>query len=105
MARALVGFILGTLTLGAITMDEAYAALRAKNYQEAIRRFEQAAALDPGQVSDRKDLAYTLLKIGESEAARDQVAEAMTLDPADDQVAIEYAFLCYETKQQVAARR
>lgn len=105
MARALVGFILSALTLGAITLDEAYAALRARNYQEAIRGFEQAAALDPGQVSIRKDLAYTLLKIGESEAARDQFAEAMTLDPADDQVALEYAFLCYETKQEVTARR
>ena len=69
------------------------------------RGSEQAAKLDPGRASIRKDLAYTLLKIGETEAARDQFAEAMTLDPADDQVALEYAFLCYETKQQVAARR
>ena len=88
-----------------MTLDEAYAALRAKNYEEAIRGFEQAAKLDPGRASIRKDLAYTLLKIGETEAARDQFAEAMTLDPADDQVALEYAFLCYETKQQVTARR
>jgi tetratricopeptide (TPR) repeat protein len=29
----------------------------------------------------------------------------MTLDPTDDQVALEYAFLCYETRQPVAARR
>jgi len=88
-----------------MTLDEAYSALRAKNYEEAIRGFEQAAKLDPGRASIRKDLAYTLLKIGETEAARDQFAEAMTLDPADDQVALEYAFLCYETKQQVTARR
>jgi Tfp pilus assembly protein PilF len=53
----------------------------------------------------RKDLAYTLLKIGENEAARDQFAEAMRLDPRDDHVALEYAFLCYETKQQAVARR
>jgi Tfp pilus assembly protein PilF len=105
MAKALVGFILSALTLGAMTLDEAYAALRAKNYGEAIRGFEQAIALDPARASIRKDLAYTLLKIGETEAARDRFAEAMTLDPADDQVALEYAFLCYETKQQVAARR
>lgn len=105
MAKALVGFLFSALTLGAMTLDEAYAALRAKNYQEAIRGFEQAAKLDPGHASIRKDLAYTLLKIGETEAARDQFAEAMALDPADDQVALEYAFLCYETKQQAAARR
>jgi len=29
----------------------------------------------------------------------------MRLDPADQHVALEYAFLCYETKQQVMARR
>jgi Tfp pilus assembly protein PilF len=105
MAIALVGLILSALSLGAITLDEAYAALRARNYQEAIQGFEQAAAIAPSRVSVRKDLAYTLLKIGETEAARDQFAEAMTLDPADDRVALEYAFLCYETRQQVTARR
>src|SRR5260370_31731500 len=43
--------------------------------------------------------------MGETQAARDQFAEAMRLDPADEQVALEYAFLCYETRQPVAARR
>jgi Tfp pilus assembly protein PilF len=108
----MLGFILGVLpVLGQVpdpaypALDRAYAALRAKHYEEAIQGFQQAAALDAGRASIRKDLAYTLLKIGETEAARDQFAQAMTLDPADDQVALEYAFLCYETKQQVAARR
>jgi len=97
--------MLGGLALCAMTLDEAYAALRARDYEEAIRGFEQAAQLDPAKSSIRKDLAYTLLKIGETDAARDRFAEAMVLDPADDQVALEYAFLCYETKQQVTARR
>ena len=69
---------LSAMTLDAMTLDEAYAALRTKNYQEAIRGFEQAATAEPGRASIRKDLAYTLLKIGEAEAARDQFAEAMT---------------------------
>jgi Tfp pilus assembly protein PilF len=105
VGKLLIGLISGGLSVGAITLDEAYAALRARNYAEAIRGFEQAAQLDPAKSSIRKDLAYTLLKIGETEAARDRFAEAMALDPADDQVALEYAFLCYETKQQVTARR
>ena len=87
------------------SLDQAYAALRLKNYETAIQGFEQAAAIDPARASIRKDLAYTLLKIGETEAARDQFAEAMSLAPIDDQVALEYAYLCYETKQQIAARR
>jgi Tfp pilus assembly protein PilF len=45
------------------------------------------------------------LKVGENEAARDQFSAAMALDPADENVAMEYAFLCYETKQEILARR
>ena len=115
MAKPLLGLILiGLVALGQAAdpayapLDRAYAALRAKNYEEAIQGFEQAAKLDPARASIRKDWAYTLLKIGETEAARDQFAEAMRLagdGPEDVQVALEYAFLCYETKQQITARR
>ncbi|HWZ32189.1 MAG TPA: tetratricopeptide repeat protein [Bryobacteraceae bacterium] len=92
-------------TYGQTSLDDAYSALRAKNYDRAIALFEQAAVAAPERASIRKDLAYTLLKIGESEAARDQFAEAMKIEPGDDHVALEYAFLCYETKQQAIARR
>src|SRR5437660_12041930 len=85
--------------------DQAYTALRAKDYATAIRFFEQTLALTPLRADVHKDLAYTLLKIGETEAARDQFAEAMKLDKADDHAALEYAFLCYETKQAPEARR
>ncbi len=54
----------------------------------------------PDWASIRKDLAYTYLKIGETEAARDQFAEALRLDPKDTHLALEYAFLCFETKKQ-----
>ena len=87
------------------SLQQAYDALRQKNYDQAVAGFQQAIALAPDRASIRKDLAYTLLKIGENEAARDQFAEAMRLDPADEHVALEYAFLCYETKEQAVARR
>jgi Flp pilus assembly protein TadD len=86
-------------------LQQAYDALREKNYDQAVAGFERAIALSPGRASMRKDLAYTLLKIGENEAARDQFAEAMRLEPSDEHVAMEYAFLCYETRQQAIARR
>ncbi len=86
-------------------LERAYQALRDKAYDQAIASFGQALALSPNRASIRKDLAYTLLKVGENEAARDQFGEAMRLDPADQHVALEYAFLCYETKQQAEARR
>jgi Flp pilus assembly protein TadD len=86
-------------------LDAAYTALRHKNYDEAVAGFLRAIAQSPARASIRKDLAYTLLKIGDNEGARDQFAEAMRLDPSDLHVALEYAFLCYETKQPAVARR
>jgi tetratricopeptide (TPR) repeat protein len=87
------------------SLEKAYAALRAKDYDAAIAQFRVAIGLAPERASIHKDLAYTLLKTGDTEQARDQFAEAMRLDPADDHVALEYAFLCYETRQQAVARR
>ena len=86
-------------------LDGAYRALRARRYEEAIAQFEKAAAAEPGRVSIRKDLGYTYLKIGETVLAREQFGEAMRLDGQDTHVALEYAFLCYETKKQAEARR
>lgn len=86
-------------------LERAYQALRDKNYEQAIRGFQQAIALAPIRASIRKDLAYTLLKVGENEAARDSFGEAMRIDPTDEHVALEYAFLCFETKQQALARQ
>ena len=87
------------------TAQAAYDALRTRAYDTAVRHFTEAIRLNPDHAPIRKDLAYTLLKIGETEAARDQFREAMRLEPADHHVALEYAFLCYETKQRAEARR
>src|ERR1039458_2784984 len=73
--------------------------------QPADAAFPAAIQAAPARAGIRKDLAYTLLKIGEPTLARDQFREAMRLDPADAAAALEYAFLCYETKQQAEARR
>lgn len=85
--------------------QSAYAALRDKDYDAAVAGFTAALRLAPDRATLRKDLAYTFLKIGESEAARDQFGEVVRLDPADSHSALEYAFLCYETRRQAEARR
>ncbi len=87
------------------TLSQAYEHLRAKDYDKAIASFEKAIEAAPARPSIRKDLAYTLLKAGETDAARDQFGEAVRLDPNDTHVALEYAFLCYETKKQAESRR
>lgn len=86
-------------------IDKAYDALQLNNYDRAIAAFEEALAGSPSRADWRKDLGYTLLKTGETEAARDQFGEALRLNPADDGVALEYAYLCYETNQPAMARR
>ena len=86
-------------------LSRAYEALRARDYDAAIAGFLKAIEASPRRVSIRKDLAYTYLKTGENELARDQFRDAMEIDPADTQVAMEYAFLAYETKQRQQARR
>lgn len=86
-------------------LTRAYDALRARDYDAAIAGFLEGIKAAPERAAIHKDLAYTYLKIGENVLARDQFHDAMRIDPADAQVAMEYAFLCYETKQQAEARR
>lgn len=86
-------------------LERAYQDLRDKKYDQAITDFTQAIAFSPARASIRKDLAYTLLKVGENESARDQFGEAIRIDPGDQHVTLEYAFLCFETRQQAEARR
>src|SRR5450631_4297605 len=80
------------------SLDRAYSALRTRDYDVAIPAFLAAIQAAPARADIRKDLAYTYLKIGEPLPARDQFREAMRLDPADANAALEYAFLCNETK-------
>ena len=89
----------------AAVLPDPYQALQTKNYDEAIASFLKAIEAASEKAALHKDLAYTYLKIGEREAARDQFLQAIKLDPADSHTALEYAFLCYETAQQAEARR
>jgi tetratricopeptide (TPR) repeat protein len=88
-----------------LPLSKAYEHLQSKQYDEAIEFFLKGIEAAPARPSIHKDLAYTYLKVGETEAARDQFAAAMALDPADFHVALEYAFLCHDTKLHAEARR
>lgn len=86
-------------------LSRAYERLRARDYDAAVAAFLQAVEVAPNRAAIRKDLAYTYLKAGENEAARGQFGVAMQLEPDDVPVALEYAFLCNESKRQAEARR
>ena len=88
-----------------LVFADPYALVRERRYDEAIAEFQKAIVAEPTRPSLHKDLAYTLLKVGENEEARDHFGAAMRFDPADEQAAMEYAFLCFETHQQAEARR
>jgi tetratricopeptide (TPR) repeat protein len=104
--------LLFTLTLAAVAqqpgdaeLTQAYKSLTAKDYDTAIDLFRSGLAKQAQNAGAHKDLAYTLLKTGDNAEARDEFAAAMHLNTADESAALEYAFLCYETKMQVEARR
>jgi Tfp pilus assembly protein PilF len=86
-------------------LPRAYQALQARDYDRAVSFFLKGIEAAPDRASIRKDLAYTYLKIGENDSAREGFREAIRLEPDDTQAALEYAFLCYETKEQAEARR
>lgn len=86
-------------------LERAYDLLRTRQYEPAITAFRLVLAAEPGRVAVHKDLAYTYLKIGESESARDEFAAAMKLAPEDHHLALEFAFLANETKQVAQAHR
>lgn len=85
-------------------LTRAYEALRNRDWDTAISFFLKGIVAAPRRPSVRIDLAYTYLKVGENILAREQFQEAMRLDPADAQVAKEFAFLCYETGERREAR-
>ncbi len=87
------------------SLNQAYRALQTKDYDEALTGFLAAITAAPNRASIRKDLAYAYLKIGETEAARDQFEEAVRLDPGDFRATLEFAFLCNETGKIAVARR
>jgi tetratricopeptide (TPR) repeat protein len=86
------------------TFDQAYTALRARDYDEAISLFRAGLAISPHRNDIRKDLAYTLLKTGEPAAAREHFAEVARRNPGDFDSLLEQAFLAYETSQRREAR-
>jgi tetratricopeptide (TPR) repeat protein len=100
MKSLILGVILAAWPLAAADdeLNKAYQALKVKNYDRAIPAFLKAVAASPTRADIHQDLAYTYLKVGESEAARDQFGEAMRLLPSDTHIALEYAFLCYESR-------
>ena len=86
-------------------LTKAFDALRVKDYDTAISFFKEASQLSPTRTDIRKNLAYTLLKTGDSESARIEFGEAARLDPNDLHVALEYAFLCFEAQAEAPARK
>lgn len=85
--------------------DQAYKLLALKDYDGAVAHFRAALAQDSAAPAVHQDLAYTLLKMGENAAARDEFAAAARLKPSDEQASLEFAFLAYETGKPIEARR
>ena len=90
---------------GDAELNAAYKARAQKDYDAAIQLFRKGLAAQPANAGAHKDLAYTLLQAGENADARDEFEAALKLNPGDETAALEYAFLAYETKKPIEARR
>lgn len=90
---------------GDTELNAAYKAAAAKDYDSAIELFRKALKQQPNNAGAHKDLAYTLLKTGESVDARDEFEAALKLNSHDETAALEFAFLAFETKKPIEARR
>lgn len=86
-------------------LEAAYKSLAQKDYDSAIAKFRKGLAAQPGNAGAHKDLAYTLLKTGDDAEARDEFAAAMRVNAKDETAALEFAFLAFETKEPIEARR
>jgi thioredoxin-like negative regulator of GroEL len=86
-------------------LTSAFEALRSHEFDRSVAEFRKAAGFSPDRTDIRKNLAYTLLKTGDSDGAREEFGVAMKLDANDFQVALEYAFLCYEAHDDASARK
>ncbi len=86
-------------------LNRGYNALAEKDYDAAVEFFHKGLAQQPTNAKVHKDLAYTLLKTGENVQARDEFEQALKLNPQDETAALEFAFLAYETKEPIEARR
>lgn len=84
-------------------LEEAYAALRAHDYDAAVAGFREALAAAPARPEIEKELAYALLKTGATLEAREAFSRAVRLDPADERAALELAFLQHETGEAAEA--
>ncbi len=87
------------------SLTTAFDSLRIHDYDAAILRFREAEELSPQRADIPKNLAYAFLKTGDSESALREFGLAMRIDPADFHVALEYAFLCFEARDDAPARK
>lgn len=90
---------------GDAELNAAYKALAVKDYDSAIELFRKGLEAQPANAAAHKDLAYTLLKAGENADARDEFEAALQLNAHDETAALEFAFLAFETKKPIEARR
>jgi len=93
-----------SLTWAADSATEAYAALQRHDYEAAVAAFRRALQLEPEHLEFRKELAYALLKMGETAEARDEFAQINQRAPRDWHSAMEYGYLCHETGEVATAR-
>ncbi len=99
----LISLFAATPVAGQGTLDLAYEHLRAQRWAEARTGFEAGLTAHPDADQARLDYGYLLLKIGETEAGRDQLKQVLQRREQDERLMLEYAFLAFETGRRPEA--
>ncbi len=101
--------LLGMFTFSAVAEEagpghahaaQAYQLVGAKELDAAAAAFHRALELEPANPAWRKDLAYVLLRTGDRDSARDQFERLWQENSKDESSALEYAYLCFETRRE-----
>lgn len=84
-------------------LNNAYEDLRRKEYDAAIAKFRRVLAMDPKRAELHREIAYTCMKMGETEQAIEAFEAYERVRPGEPRNQIELAYLYHQTKREQQA--
>lgn len=86
--------------LGSLALAAGVAAVRADNWEEAVRHWQSVLAREPGSAAAHNNLAVAYERSGDWQQARKEYERALGLDPANP--AIKANFERFKARQEAA---
>lgn len=84
-------------------LNNAYQDLRRKEYDAAIAKFRRVLEMDPRRAELHREIAYTYMKMGETEQAIEAFEAYEHARPGDPRNQLDLAYLYHQTKKEQQA--